>query len=291
MWNIFKKKETKNTKKNKHTPKSLEDILGKDAPKRKYPRRLEDFKKNATKSPTSETAKKFNETVKRVANDEPEKLRFTPKSNVSSEKKSPDKPSSFTTKSETATPKAQGNTKPLSKPISQTEPVSVNPETENTTTPVSTKPPKPENPGTPATAIQAGTSSNPTKQPKASRPVKSSVFKEAMPEIHESVDGKIHLMAVIGRHDGKTYFEEGDATYNLQDLTILTSALEKEMQTVGLKEVRHGLIHLENNRMMMMLFLDEHFIAFLFDENPVIPGQMLFIVRPRILELYSKALI
>ena len=291
MWNIFRKKETKKSRNNKATPKTLEDILGKDAPKRKYPRRLEDFKKSPTKQPATETSKKFNETVKRVASDEPKKLRFAPKSNDSSVKKSPAKSSGIADKPGATTQKVQVNTKPLSKPESKTDPVPVKPEAEYTTTLVSTVEAKPGNTGTPATATQAGTSSKLAEKPKPSRPVKSSVFKEVMPEIHESVDSNIHLIALIGRFDGKTYFEEGDSSYDLQALTTLTSALENEMETLGLKNIRHGLIHLNDNKMMMVLFFDEHFMVFLFDENPVIPGQMLFIVRPRILELYPQALI
>ena len=286
MWNIFKKKETKNSRKNKSTPRSLEEILSNEVSKRKYPRRLEEFKKFPAKQQATETSKKFNETVKRVTSDEPDKFRFTPKSNVSSAKKSPvaDKPG-------TTTRKVQDNINPISKPESKTDPVPVKPEAENITTPVSTVEAKPGNTGTPPTATQAGTSSKLAEKPKLSRPVKSSVFKEAIPEIHESVDGNIHLIALIGRYDGKTYFEEGDSSYDLQALTTLTSALENEMETLGLKNIRHGLIHLNDNKMMMVLFFDEHFMVFLFDENPVIPGQMLFIVRPRILELYPQALI
>ncbi len=277
MWNIFKKKETKKSDKDKSAPKTLEDILGKDAPRRKYPRRLEDFKKSAS---GSDASKGFSETVKRVADQEPEKVRFAPKSgkpNIDS--KSDIKPitpniKSIEDKKENIPVKEIKETKP-EKPVSTITETSQK-SAEKNITPEKPKKNLDEKPEPKQTVV-------------TSKPLKVNVFKETVPEIFSSVDGKIHLIAIIGK-DGKTYFQEGETHYRLEALTTLTRALEKEMQTVGLKNVRHAMMHLDEGKMMMTLFLDDHLVVIVFDENPVIPGQMLFIVRPWILKLYHQAL-
>ena len=293
MWNLFKKREIKNIQKESQNESSrtLEDIMGKDyTNKRRYPRRLEDFKKIKSK-PASEkiNSKDFSDTVKRITQEEPENLRFIPKSNETSINKTSVQPVRTNhpkpiDKTDQPKPKSESQIDSIPKPAT------ISPKAESSIHhsihESNTKKTKISSASTPTE-----TPSKIAEKPKDSRPIKSSVFKEIMPEIHESVDGNIHLIALIGRYDGKTYFEEGDSSYDLQALTTLTSALENEMETVGLKNIRHGLIHLDDNKMMMVLFFDEHFMVFLFDENPVIPGQMLFIVRPRILELYPQALI
>lgn len=278
MWNIFKKKNTqKQPEKNK--PKSLEEILGKDAPRRKYPRRLEDFKKlSKTDSYTEKSiSKNFNKTVQRVAQEEPGKLSFSPKTDLAhqrqinsnnkltSDLKHKNQDSDKSAKLDLQKNKAKAS-------LGQIEEPNIN--LNNDTVARRTN----------STVING----SPTDSPITTFAFDAKAFKMHASNILNQISGKVYLTAIIGKRDGKIYFREGADHYKVEAMNILVASLENETNAIGLKEIQHTLIDLEEDKMLLSLFFDKHYLLILFEQNSVTPGQMLYIVRPELEKLYHE---